>query len=75
VEINNELGIAQTADTPPKLTGSAWGAGAPYSGVFNNGVAMIDAGNVLFGQPEGCFEGAGTPPAGSYHYYRVLVQR
>ncbi len=75
VELNKKLGIAQTADTPPKLSGSGWGASPEYIGTFANGVALIDTGNVLFAQPEGCFEGAGTPPTGSYHYYRVLIQR
>lgn len=75
VELNKKLNIPQSNETPPQLSGPGWGASPQYIGTFANGVALIDTGNVLFGHPEGCFEGAGTPPAGSYHYYRVLIQR
>lgn len=76
IEIDNRLGIPLDNGGPPKAAGSAWAAANPeFTGTFGGGETLIDAGNVLFGQAEGCFEGGGTPPAGSYHYYSVLYPR
>lgn len=76
VELNKKLGIALDNGNPPKIAGSAWsGTGTKFTGIYANGEAIIDSHNAVFGQAEACFEGNGTPPAGSYHYYRVVVSR
>lgn len=48
-----------------------------FTGSFTASPALIkeDVGTALEGQSSGCFEGAGTPPAGTYHFYHVLIQR
>lgn len=75
VEVNQKLGIAPAGNAPPQLTGDAWNADPRFVGTFATGHAIIDAGGALYGRYEGCFEGAGRPPAGTYHYFRVLVAR
>lgn len=75
-ELNRKLGISQIDGNPPQLTGSGWASGsAKFTGVYGSGQAIIDSGNALFGQAEGCFEGNATPPSGSYHYYRAILVR
>jgi hypothetical protein len=74
-DINTTLDVPLTNGAPPQISGSAWSAPPEYTGVFNAGEALIDAGNTLFGVSEGCFEGNGTPPAGTYHYFRVIAAR
>ena len=46
---------------------------APFTGSFNG--RTIQASGVLVGKYAYCFEGAGTPPAGTYSYYQVLIPR
>ena len=78
IELNKKLGVPLQPDgSPPQIAGSAWAGGgaAKFIGSYGNGEAVIDPGNILFGQPEGCFESNGTPPAGSYHFFRVVVAR
>jgi hypothetical protein len=75
MDVNMRLGITGKDVAPPQLIGSAWGGSPEFTGDFTAGNVIIDGGNVLYGRPEGCFSGNGTPPAGSYHYYRVLMPR
>jgi hypothetical protein len=76
LELDRRLGISLDNGNPPKATGSAWAAaGEEFTGTYGSGQTLIDATNFLFFKPEGCFEGNGTPPAGSFHYYRVLFPR
>lgn len=61
---------------PPVDQGDAWRAANPeYDGTYTTGEALIDAGNILYGRDAGCFEGGGTPPAGTYHFYMSLIHR
>ncbi len=76
LELDRRLSIPLNSGDPPKITGSAWDTpGEQFVGTYGSGEALIDSNNVLFSKPEGCFEGNGTPPAGSYHYYHVLFPR
>jgi hypothetical protein len=76
VEINKKLSVPLDNGDPPKLIGSGWASGGEeFTGSFGGGETIIDAGNLLFTRPEGCFEGNGNPPAGSYHYYRAILPR
>lgn len=75
VEMNHKLDIPMVNKQPPQLIGSAWNANPEFVGAYVAGQTIIDSGGALYGKPEGCFEGNGTPPAGTYHYYRVVVAR
>lgn len=75
IEVNQKLGVDLVNGRPPQLIGDAWNADPRFVGTFTAGHSIIDAGGALYGKYEGCFEGAGRPPAGTYHYFRVLVAR
>jgi hypothetical protein len=74
-DLNFKLGVTAANAAPPQLIGSAWAASPEFVGTYSAGQVIIDSGNILYGQAEACFEGNGTPPAGTYHYYRVLMPR
>lgn len=73
LEVNNKNDINNPTDIPPQdpntfdvttiFTGS-------FSGASQIGTAATNANKL-----EGCLEGGGTPAAGTYHYYRVLLPR
>lgn len=76
ITLNKKLGVKLINNQPPQLIGSGWAGGdARFTGTYENGEPILDSGYALYGQAEGCFEGNGTPPAGSYHYYRSIVSR
>jgi len=74
--MNDKSNVINTAGEPPKeyagfnytdlFTGSF-----EYSKTMLNGAGAAE----LHGKLEGCFEGDTDPPAGTYHYYRVLLAR
>lgn len=80
LEINEQLGISNPGGNPPKASGDLWSTGMPvFAGAYADG-GRVDSGgsgdlNILRGQMFGCVEGGGTPPAGSFAYYHVLVRR
>ena len=67
IQINEKLGMTNPSGDPP------------FTGGFGNGVAL--GGNLgatssyINGHMAGCFEGDTTPPAGTYHYFQVLLAR
>lgn len=71
--INTSLGITTASQSPPQEGGSV--ILLEFDGSFDlTGTTLIDAVK-LRGQHEGCFEGDVDPPAGTYHYYKVLLVR
>ena len=73
--VNDKNNIKNVADNPPQDTGSI-AYSTPFIGTFVNTQSIKDDATLyLSGHNEGCFEGGGTPAAGTYHYYRVLLAR
>lgn len=73
IEINNRIGIPNPGGNPPSETGDGWtAADLKFNGTFSDG-AILNQGGLL----AGCFEGSGTnkPPAGTYHFFQVLVSQ
>lgn len=72
--MNEKNNIESAAGAPPQDVGII-DATTPFDGVYNVLGTIKDVDDYLSGNNEGCFEGGGTPPAGTYHYYRVLLAR
>jgi len=72
--INNKNDIENPLGNPPQDVGNI-----AYT-IFN-GAYALNAGSVIGSlsinpfKLEGCLEGGGDPPTGTYHYYRVLLAR
>jgi hypothetical protein len=73
--LNKKANVDNPSNNPPDAE-TPFNITSVFSGVF-----ATAAGNFLdsdlTGVPplEACYEGSGTPPAGTYHYYRVLLAR
>lgn len=77
LEINKKLNIPQpSAGNPPKDDGVV--TLTKFTGAFTSTSGLGDKladGKLLWGKTSGCFEGGGTPAAGTYHFYHVLLAR
>lgn len=74
IYINETLGITNPAGVPPQDQGTAT-LTTLFSGSYTYATTIVDAANNLQFKDEGCFEGGGTPAAGTWHYYKVLLSR
>ncbi len=75
IHLNNKLGIVNPGGNPPQDFGSMWNTSnlkfvgtytedsAPWYGAANDGLLSV------------CMEGDTQPPAGTYHFYHVLLAR
>jgi hypothetical protein len=71
VEINELLGVSNPGGNPPVETINAWTATAiKYTGNQSDGEKLEQSGRM-----SGCFEGAGTPGAATYHFFQIIVPR
>ena len=80
IALNEKLGMPNPQGNPPKASGNLWPPGKPvFAGDFLDGGRIDSGGNgnlgILAGQTVGCVEGGGTPPAGTYAYFHVLLRR
>ena len=74
IAINKKLGIDNPADVPPQDVGGAYDITAHhFNGTFT-AINRIDS-TETDGKLAGCFEGGGSPAAGTYHFYQVLLER
>ena len=75
-EINKRFRVnTSNGGTPPQDQGDTWDNVPEFNGQYVPGDSLIDAANVLYSVDAGCFEGNGTPPAGSYHFYTAILNR
>lgn len=80
VKINDLVGVDNVIGDPPQEYMNSFNVSVDkfigsYSGGYAIGAALTEEASNLNGHRAGCFEGAGTPPAGTYHFYQVLEPR
>ena len=73
--INEKMNVTGRNVAPPQDQGNAYDTAVPFAGTFTEANAIADAGGVFEGKFGGCFEGGGTPAAGTYHFFQVLRTR
>jgi hypothetical protein len=74
IELNNLAKVTNPSGNPPQETGNV-DITALFAGTFTYAQGLEVTGGHTFSKKEGCFEGGGTPAAGTYHYYRALMAR
>lgn len=85
VAINNRLGTTPNARNVPVETNGPFSSNDPFTGAYGSAVDYLVSGDgttgqtdILFAKPSGCTEssgGGGMPPAGTYHFFQVLLAR
>lgn len=77
--INEHLDIANPGRRPPQIGGTMYPAGMPkFTGGYGDGGVINSSGDdpaILRFQQEGCVEGNVSPPAGTFHYFHILLPR
>lgn len=74
IEINDLLGVTNPGGTPPQDSGNA-DVSTKFTGTYAASQSIGGGDPEIEGQRAGCFEGAGTPAAGTYHFFQVLIAR
>lgn len=72
--MNDRNGIENPSNAPPQNENDVE-ITALFDGTYDNTELIRDTGTHLTQNLEGCFEGSGTPPDNTFHYYRVLLAR
>jgi hypothetical protein len=80
MEINKKLEINMPSGQPAQEGTDAWDSNvalARFTGDYSGSEEIGDGSALYQNTRAGCFEGSGsnTPPAGTYHYYEVLLAR
>lgn len=71
-QINERLNLTTAGQDPPKDTANV--LYTKFAGSYGS-QEPINTTPAIDGKTTGCFEGGGTPSAGSYHFYQVLITR
>ncbi len=79
-ELNKKLDLNNPSGAPLQEGAGAWHATpaiARFTGDYLDSAEIGDSAAIYKNTRSGCFEGSGanTPPAGTYHYYLVLLAR
>lgn len=74
IAINNELGVDNPSGNPPQDQANS-SPGAHFQGQYTNANLIASTGSTLSYVAAACYEGGGTPAAGTYHFYQVLIPR
>ena len=72
--MNEKNNIENVSNNPPQDI-SNLNYATIFTGSYQHANWLEDTAGDLSGHLEGCFEGGTDPPAGTYHYYRVLLVR
>ncbi|MEM6811416.1 MAG: hypothetical protein AAF549_03005 [Pseudomonadota bacterium] len=73
IVMNARNNITNPLGEPPQDDGNV--SFDEFLGSYDYSEDIHDGSGFLAGELEGCFEGGGSPPPGTYHYYRVLIPR
>lgn len=74
-QINTHVNVDNVSDTPAQINGNAVNFSAnKFTGTYSDSYQVDKA--EFRGKMAGCFEGTGAfTPAGTYHFYQVLIAR
>lgn len=72
-KINENYDVDNPLDAPP-IDPDSFDITTEFTGTYSNSetIGTTALNSLKLG---GCFEGIGTPPAGTFHYYRVILPR
>jgi len=73
-EINDLLSVTNPGGIPPQDNGNA-DVSTKFTGTYTASQSIGGGDPEIEGQRAGCFEGAGAPAAGTYHFFQVLIAR
>lgn len=74
IELNQKTGVTNPSGNPPAEADQISAYTSLFTGTYAIGESLTLA-DPNKGKTAGCFEGGGTPAAGTYHFYQVLVAR
>ncbi len=81
IQINDNFGVTNPGGNPPQASGSQnlSGYAIKFTGSYAQDYSVQSGGSVdntiLTATPAACFEGGGSPPVDTFHFYQVLLAR
>lgn len=74
LKINDTNDVENPSNTPPQDSDN-FEITTLFAGSYNSSPEEMGGSSLNANKKEACIQGSGTPPAGTYHYYRVLLAR